>query len=190
VNNDPVNWVDPWGLSASEKGYKTGDRIPVLDQSGRKVGEIEVLKYESIDYGVEIALTYKDIGSGLTNYDFLQTITTTMPGEEKTSPYVDVADGEVGPFYTRVSEYDRHVTEAKKIGANMIVGDRPGRAYNPTGVWSGELSLMGKDAEGNYREMITFGYGFIRDFEETPVMPLVEREPSEDHRKNFPSPEE
>ncbi|MDR2663003.1 MAG: hypothetical protein LBC31_08410 [Treponema sp.] len=176
------------GLTPSDTGYKAGDQILVRDQSGNTMGEVRVLAYSAIDNGVEIGLSYKDYGSGLTNYNWIQTVTTDMLEEGKTSPFVDVPDGETGPFYIKTSEYDAQVARIKALGLDMMFGDRPRRRREDTmyGTWSAELSLMGKDVTGNYREMVTFGYGFIRDSAVTHAMPLVEREPSEVHQENFP----
>ncbi|MDR1308102.1 MAG: hypothetical protein LBK74_11080 [Treponema sp.] len=100
AGNNPVE------LTSSDTGYKAGDQILVQDQFGNTIGEVRVLEYKSINNGVEIGLSYKDYGSGLTNYNWVQTVTTDMLEKEKTSPFVDVPEGETGPFYIKASEYD------------------------------------------------------------------------------------
>jgi RHS repeat-associated protein len=182
VNNDPVNYVDLWGL---EGEYHRGDKIAVSDNSGKQIGEMQVLEYATTSNGLQITLTYTDSDSGLNEFNWIQAVTTDAPRKGKTSPYNDLPDENPNsPFVLTKNQHSEYLEKAKTYGISTAFGDRPGR-NDGNATWSAELSLMGKDVQGVYHEMITLKYGFVKDGDQITLDPLIQVKPSEFQKKLF-----
>jgi RHS repeat-associated protein len=66
VNNDPVNWIDPWGLSASDKRTSTAYMIPLLGAGATiVVGANVTLSYVFDTAGNKGIAISGDIGVGV-----------------------------------------------------------------------------------------------------------------------------
>jgi RHS repeat-associated protein len=112
VNNDPVNWVDLWGLSASDPKNQTNNLPSVSEGKSRITGEIGTtgIKYTAVTtyyedvHKVDVSVFNSTISNGYKTRDdeiyslFSTNISTTIitqngERELKTSTYTTQTDG-------------------------------------------------------------------------------------------------
>jgi RHS repeat-associated protein len=87
VNNDPVNWIDPWGLSASDKIITTHDVNTITKQSG------SVEKYYVSPVGPEqngVKMTWAGVTLDTTNGSFISASTGIISAQGQTNTPVFV----------------------------------------------------------------------------------------------------
>jgi RHS repeat-associated protein len=189
VNNDPVNWVDPWGLSASDKNKTelTNDgKIRIVNSDNKQLGVLTVTSFKPMmteyrsggfSVGADITIYYEDNNSGYTNFNFVQTVRVTEKNQPL-STFNDAAD-DYAPFYNTPKETKYYQEHGITNGA--VLTDTPSRT-NPTSPieWEAETSLVGKNIQGDYEIMATVNWGFRYNSDTvTAIPPTLQSTPSE-----------
>lgn len=134
-----------------------------LEENGKIMGFVTVHIYQKTSIGLEIELLYKDLGSGLSDFNWIQTIHTNDPPDKNglPSPYNDPqTPDDDKPFYWTDKELP---TQNVQPGYDAKFYDRPQRPRRrmlKTIRWQAELSIVGKNASGHYQAIGTFRYGF------------------------------
>jgi RHS repeat-associated protein len=150
-----------------DPGYTTGSKINVL-KAGKQIGAIDVkFFYNSSSsgyYELLIDLRFKYTGTGLTDFNWLQTVQFNFryksQADEKEETIIDKNTEDKQPFYLSASEIPLALANAPGYTARFY--DRPQRAPHPGKEirWNGELSLVAKDKTGKYQVLITLRYGY------------------------------
>ena len=183
------NWVFAYDFASgcavapnnADKGLGAND-VQSVTIGGKQVGSVQVFTYESTSNGLRIVLGYKDAGSGLTNFNWVQTIRTNQPLGGATSPYNDPQPPDDNlPFYWTNAELPSYTNQN---GFSVIFADRPGRAGDAS--WQGELSVVGKNSSGGYQPLQTFTYGFDIKNDTVTLQPLQPSTPTDFQNKSIP----
>ncbi|MDR1443262.1 MAG: RHS repeat-associated core domain-containing protein [Treponema sp.] len=169
VNNDPVNWRDPWGLecSASDEKkltYRINDNgtVSLLNTSEVEVGWLGVTYYETkkatnnfgnITISAEFEMKYEDKGSGYTDFNFVQNVRSTGVIQK-----IDISEEDA--LYNT-----KELTEIYKSRGYVSIGaffyDRPSRTdVTVPFQWEAETSIVGKNESGRYEILATVSWGF------------------------------
>jgi RHS repeat-associated protein len=134
--------------------------LPIYIQKNNK-GELVALQF--IDHNPKglqeliFYLWYRDTGSQLTHFNFLQTINTNKVLKEgMSSPYIDRSSPDaLMPFYYSENELYYHDS-----GYTVLFIDVPKRSMENGTYWDAELSVVGMDAFGQYNIILTVSWGF------------------------------
>lgn len=192
VNGNPISFIDPFGTiqtdpapnSAEDKSLNQGGVQPVYGANGKQIGSVTVVTYVATAHGLKIVLGYTDAGSGLSNFNWVQTIRTNQPLGGATSPYNDPQPPDDNlPFYWTNAELPSYTNTN---GYNVIFIDGPQRPGNAT--WQGELSVVGMNGQGGYQALQTFTYGFDINNGKVTLQPLQPSSPSAFQSKSIPGP--
>jgi hypothetical protein len=126
-----------------------------------------------------IGLGFNNISSNLTDFNWGQTLTITTNGvtEQKIDKSKD--NTTTNFYYTN----DKLPNSTNRDGYSVEFGDKPSQKEDVNISWQAELSLVGKNAEGNYEIMHTPNYGFTMTNGQVTTLPLTDNSnPSESHR--------
>lgn len=107
--------------------------------------------------GLLVEFGFKDSGSGLTKFNFVQTISTNKLLKATSSPYIDPPGSDHSPFYWSERELADYTN---KKGYDVLFEDTPVRAMSGSIYWRAELSVVGMDNSGVYHPIVTITYGF------------------------------
>ncbi len=163
--NNPIWYDDPEG-DFPFRHYEKGDEIKVR-RWFKVVAIIKVVDFEEVrGKGVRIKLEYTDKKSGHTSLDWIQTVRTNAPlrtkDKHKIEPINDPTPSDDPPGADKPFYYTDAETAAKGHPADMTdFFDEPKRADRKFKViWKGELSVVGKNKDGEYENIKTLKYGF------------------------------
>lgn len=115
--------------------------------------------------GAMITLGATVKGGSYTDFNWIQTVTTSDPPEGKPAnkPYID-NEGRKSPFYLYGDDKTRLDGLAKKLGKSSVFEDRPLRAFHGTPItWHADLKLVGINKNGTYTRLAQVSYGFTLD---------------------------
>lgn len=134
--------------------------------------------------GLFIYLGFQDDNTGLTNFNFVQTIRTNVPKGGATSPYNDPQppDDDL-PFYWTNKELPG---QTNQFGFNVLFQDWPQRVMANGTYWQAELSVVGMDSSGHYVPVSTITYGFQIINNDVVPIPIQEVNPSTFQLKSIP----
>jgi RHS repeat-associated protein len=146
VNNDPVNYVDLWGLEVTAVLLDNG-KISIVDSNNNQVGVLTATSFRptatkyrigGFSVGAEIEMVYNDSGSGYTDFNFVQTVEST----EKNQPLERSVDApeESSPFYNTPQD-----TAMYGMSNGAYFSDSPSRPNPVASInWEAETSLFQK----------------------------------------------
>ena len=170
--------------SAEDKSLSQGGVQPVYGANGKQIGSVTVVTYVATAHGLQIVLGYTDSSSGLSNFNWVQTIRTNQPLGGATSPYNDPQPPDDNlPFYWTNAELPSYTNTN---GYNVVFVDGPQRPGNAT--WQGELSVVGMNGQGGYQALQTFTYGFDINNGKVTLQSLQPSSPSAFQLKSIPGP--
>jgi hypothetical protein len=161
AGNNPVKYIDPDGR---ELNYRINDNntVSLLDSSDHEVGRFGVTQFETtkrnnnfgnIIIGAIFEMKYEDMGSGYSDFNFVQLVRSTDKGTR-----IDVSPE--GSLYNT-----KEMTEIFKSRGYVSNGayfyDSPSRTdVKSSFQWKAETSIVGKNKEGRYEILATVGWGF------------------------------
>ena len=147
--------------------------VPIETAGGEKTGQLEIEYYNysrmiegSLESQAIITVLYKNIKSKLTNFNWIQTARFNYAIKSDIEKPQEINDPEPNeddkPFYWTDRQAKRNIL--KGYDAPQF-HDTPSRVWKngKEMYWKGELSLVGKNASGKYREIITIRYGWRVD---------------------------
>jgi hypothetical protein len=134
--------------------------------------------------GAIIELLYYDEGTGYSDFRWVQTIETTNPDPNKTSPYIDTENSP--PFYYDDAEVGKHIGHRQ---SDLQIFDRPKRGRFSGVSWIAEVSVVGMDGSGNYHRIATVKWGFSIDQSGKTIKlnPMLINNPSNFHLNSLPN---
>lgn len=181
---DPIDYGDFWnGLNGV--AYQGGGPVPHIPA----LNLLTVLNYGVYNGngtgGLSIKLGFKNYFlSGLTNFNFVQTIRTNVPLGGAHSPYNDPQPPDDNlPFYWTNSELPG---QTNQNGFNVLFSDRPSRGMQNGTTWQAELSLVGMNSTGRYVPITTITYGFQIINNSVVLSPITTTTPSAFQRQSIP----
>ena len=194
--NSPGSGTDA-AVVAAGAFNPNGQRIPVVDGSGKTVGTLTIgllSQYRDSQgrLGMQIAIAFTDYGTGTRSQNWVQTIWTNSPqgevnGVPRTSPYVDSTTA--SPLYGNNSE----VIAAGNGSYAAGFGDTPARYSGSNTIsWRAELSLVGTNSSGTVVPIQTVQYSFsippnATSHTSVRVTPPVPTAPTNTHLNNIKS---
>ncbi len=180
------------GITKLATAYMMNNMIASMKNYVANFGVVQGGGLTTINYGVytrggigglQIQLGYKDSGSGLTNFNYVQTIRTNVPLGGATSPYNDPQPPDDNlPFYWTNAELPSYTNQN---GYNVIFSDQPTRLMQNGTTWQAELSVVGMDSTGNYVPITTITYGFSIINNSVVLSPITTVTPSAFHLSTF-----
>ena len=131
--------------------------------------------YSATATGLRIILVGTVTGGSYTDYNWVQTVTTSdpLPGKPANQPYPDTDPGQKTPFYLNPKEQAQSEAMAKGVGASTVFSDQPSRNFSGTAIsWHANLSLVGINKDGSFDRLKSFTYGFTLDAKGVHLEPL------------------
>jgi hypothetical protein len=189
--NNPIWYEDPEGDFPFRR-YEKGDEIKIR-RWFKVVAVIKVVDFEEVKgKGVRIQLEYTDKKTGKTDFNWIQTIRTTDPlGTGKPNePYNDPNPSDDPPGADKPFYYTDQETAAKghKPGETDFFDAPQRRPGKKTIKWEGELSVVGKNAKGEYENIKNLKYGFKLKSDGTiKIIKLRDRKVSKFQKKSIES---
>jgi hypothetical protein len=161
---NPVKYLDPDGR---ELTYRINDNntISLINSSGREVGWFGVTQFETMKkvnnfgnviIGAEFEMKYEDMGSGYTDFNFVQIVRSTGNTQR-----IDVSPE--GSLYN-TKEMTELFKDRGYVSNGAYFYDNPSRTDVKLPFhWEAETSIVGKDKEGRFEILATVRWGFRYD---------------------------